>query len=284
MPEVHPQITFLPEGILEVRKSTGNEDQDAAAAFTARIEQMDTLAGYEITDDGLEAIARVDIGEVTHSKEKYNFHSPKVNQLLDNLGEFVGSVGQNDPDDHIFGIDYLSNRGAYGVVFPHFQRWLSKGLDEETAQACINAMALPFGAEGKKQVKKYYSYRTDGVNTFAGIIGFSFSVASRRDEFGISGYDESGETVTYKDGQVAWNWIDLSTIGDCACWGAAADQRASVNLYSGSSRLYPIEPHNVDIAIQSLSLVLGAASLAYRAAQYQGNEDIFAEAEWQESR
>ena len=103
---------------------------------------------------------------------------------------------------------------------------------------------------------------------------------SRREQFGVHVYDDSGESRTNEYVEVAWNWMDLSTIGDCACWGVAGDDRGWVDISPETNRLYEMGPHNVDYALQSLSLVLGAATLAFATAQYEGKEDILANAKW----
>lgn len=284
MSELSPQITYSPEGVLEVRRTLDEDIKDEVVVFSAHKERIDTLPGYEVIEEGLDTVVRVDVSKVTRSARELNFRNPSAERLIQNLRRFTGFVGYEDATDHVFSLDYWADYGSGGVIYPQFQRWLNAGgLDENIARECVNAMAYPFGAEARKQAKKDFSYKTDGESAAAGVGGFTFGVISRREDFGISTYDEMGEEPVHKYGKVAWNWVDLSTIGNCACWGAGWQERELVYIRPESNRLYEMGPHNVDFAVQSLSLVLGAATLAYEATRYSGNEDILANAEWHES-
>ena len=284
MPEPTPQITYSPEGILELRKTFDEETKDRSAAFSAHIEQLDSLPGYDVIEGNLGTVVSVEVGEVLHDTGEPNLQSQSAETLINNLKVFTDFVGYEDSDEHVFSLDVWHNSGAVGVIFPQFQRWLNAVLNEDTARTCINSMAYPFGSAARKQAEKDFSYRTDGESAAAGLGGFTFGVISRREKFGISTYDETDEEPIHKEGEVAWNWVDLSTIGSCACWGVIGEERERVYIGPESSRLYEMSPHNIDFATQSLSLVLGAATLAYEAARYPGREDILASAEWAEPR
>jgi hypothetical protein len=45
-----------------------------------------------------------------------------------------------------------------------------------------------------------------------------------------------------------------------------------------------MQDHNIDFPQQSLSLLMGVGVLAYHASQYEGRENIIADATWGESR
>lgn len=114
---------------------------------------------------------------------------------------------------------------------------------------------------------------TDGSS--AQCDSYMFRAVSKLEPFGVY------EDASGRRGKVAWNWIDLSTIGNCACWGVDGEKRGRIYIRDESTRLYEMGPHNVDSSVQSLSLVLGAAALAYRAAMYKGTEGILDNAEWE---
>ncbi len=145
-------------------------------------------------------------------------------------------------------------------------------------------MALPFGEDffdlgtGLKE----FSYAQEGGQMLAKGNSLQYFAVIRSEEFGFSGQDETDKSVTYKHGTGQWSWLDLTTIGNCACWGVSGDDRQRILLpgVNENQRLYDMQPHNVDFARQSLSLVLGVGTLAYAAAHYEGDEDIYANIEW----
>lgn len=284
MLELSPRITYSPDNILELRKAVETDNDELQVAYSRHKEVLDGKPGIEVIEDGPETTVQVQIHKVVRTGKELNFSNPAADKLIDSLWHFT-HFDYQDARDGVFSLDFWSATGATGVIYPQFQRWLNSAeLSEEVARRCITAMAYPFGAEARKKAAKDFSYKTDGQNAMAGDRGFTFGVTSKRDKFGIAAYDEIGDEPIYKQGEVAWNWLDLSTIGSCACWGASWDERERVHITPETNRLYDMTPHNVDFAVQSLSLVLGAATLAYQAAKYTGTEDILANAEWREQR
>lgn len=282
MLEITPRLAYSPEGILELRKTADRDLEGIEAAYTKHKETIDTLPGYEVAEEDSDTVVRVEINKVIRTSKELNFKNTTAERLIHNL-RFFTYFDYQDSRDGVFSLDFWANIGATGVIHPQFQRWLNaNGLDEETGRRCIDAMAYPFGEEQRSRAKKEFSYYTDGQSAAAGVGGFTFGVISRRESFGIAEFNGSDETPEYRNGKVAWNWADLSTIGSCACWGVSGTDRETVYLRPDTNRLYEMNPHNVDFAVQSLSLVLGAATLAYEAAQYSGTEDILASVEWRE--
>jgi hypothetical protein len=278
MSEITPRLTFDPEGILELRKTFSGEYEDRKL-FTHQ-EIVDCLPGYDVRESETDTIIRVEVERVLGAQRRDEHRTASAGLLIRNLQPFL-YFDYDEGRDGFFSLDMWGEHGAIGVIFPQFQRWLNAGgLSEEAAQHCISSMALPFHTDVYDEARKDFSYRSDGVNAKAGLGGFTLGVISRRAQFGITVAEDSG----YKHGQVEWNWFDLTTIGNCACWGVDGMERTHVHFDQDASRLYEMGPHNVDIYEQSLSLTLGAAALAYFSVQYEGTEDILAHAEWRESR
>lgn len=280
MSEVSPRITYSPDGILELRHALNYDEQDFHNSYDQHKEELSKKTGYEVAEDGSETVIQVQVNKVVRGSRELDFTNPSADRLIQNLRSLT-YFDYRESRDGVFSIEFWSEVGASGVIFPRFQRWLNaQGLDEDSSRRAINAMAYPFGAEMRKRARKEFRFRTDGENAAAGDGGFTFGIVSRSEEFGISTHDEANGEQTTKHGKVNWNWVDLSTIGNCACWGPGWQERERVYMEPGRSRLYEMGPHNVDFAVQSLSLVLGAAALAYDASQYQGNEDILEHTVW----
>lgn len=286
MIEISPRITYSPEGVLELHKNFEARDEKVEARYSKLKDDMDTIAGCEVSEEGDETIVRVEIGEVVSHDTEPDFHSQRTKKLIENLTHFT-YFGYDEVKDGVFSLEFLSDLGTSGVVYPQFQRWLNSegSISEDVAKRCIDAMAYPLGTDQRRQAKRDFSYRTDGKSVAAGVGGFTYGILSPRDDFGVSRLAETAEGMAYENGKVSWNNLSLSTLGSCACWGASGDERDRVYIHPEvTSRLYEMQTHNVDNAEQSLSLVLGAATLAYEAAKYTGTEDILADAAWRGSR
>ena len=182
--------------------------------------------------------------------------------------------------DRVMGLSSWFDRGARASIFPKFQRWLNSGnLDDETvARETFEAMATPFGDEYVNKA------RSDYQDWAGGHSAWSFAIAAVPATFGLERVERTDETYTETRGQVKWANLNMRTLGDCACWGVTGEKRSHILVESGKKELYPMIPHNWDYARQSLSLVLGIGVLARCASRYQGQEDIFADADWEAPR
>lgn len=279
MREIAPRITYSPEGILELHRTVDEETRENSSFLNRRIEMVSNNPGYEVVEDGSEITVRVNIKEELGEADSY-FQNPQADKIIENLNIFT-YFDYTDKRDGVFSIDSWYKNGADGKIYPQFQRWLNNGgLSDEVARECIRAMVLPFDKATKAEVEKDYTYASQSNSSVAE--SHILRVVSRREEFRISKFVLDQEIPGYRNGSVEWNWIDITTIGGCACWGPSGEERDSVMITPDFNHLYIMKPHNVDTAVQSLSLVLGMASLAYRAALYEGTEDILANATFSE--
>lgn len=277
MAEIAPRIMYTPEGILEFRRSV---DEQELELFDQHREVLDSIPGYELDEAGQDKILRVEVAKVVKTGKELAFHNPSADALIANTKPFT-YFDFDDKRDGVLSLGYWSESGATGHIYPQFQRWLNTdSISETLARNSINAMASVLGKEAVKRAKNDFKYQVGPNFVAAGDGGFSFSVVSRSEDFGITLYDEQSDPPINKSGKVTWNWLDLSTIGDCACWGVSGDDRERIYISPNTNELYEMGPHNIDFGTQSLSLVLGIGALAYEAAQYNGNEDILANAIW----
>ena len=143
-------------------------------------------------------------------------------------------------------------------------------------------MAQPFGDDFVNKSKGQFNYMPDlGDDSEVASTGIgNFRLVVRREEFHVDKREETPHATSTREGKVNWRWLDMTTFGDCACWGVVWEERAHMIVVPTTLRLYEMTPHNIDSARQSLSLMLGLGALVHYAAKYEGREDIFADAEW----
>ncbi len=283
MPEIRPQILYTPEGNLEIVPEFGDTPEESSA-YERCLEAMENDWGAVVTGGGENQHIEVSI-EIERTLGRYFTISP---DKLEKLGKFLQAVNRlipyhpEDDVDRVFSLDILGHFGAQGVVNHQFQRWLNAtGISEEVARKCLLTMAMPFGKDQVRKANKgfkYFGHSADAISFGLGLPGGDFR------HFGLHRYEETDTGFVAQNGEVEWSWVDLSTLGSCACWGVNGDKRTRLDIDLRTSRLYEMEPHNVDFAHQSLSLLLGAAVLANEAVSYEGREDVFASAGWGQER
>ena len=269
MSEPSPQFTYSPEGVLKV---TVNYDSRLGDRQVIGVEGLGEYNGAEINEDIDSTSIEIDVQRAIGS----NFNNAGDERILEFLSHLSAALPYRikDSSDRVATLDTITNRGTFAGVYPHFQRWLNQGLDEEAGTECVLALATPFG---KSMTDKAAKTMQDLGNGFR---GFAFGVGLHPDRFRIFPEEPLDKGTPSKMGEVTWQWLDIQTLGDCACWGVNGDNRESIYLTPGDARLYEMSPHNVDFARQHLSQILGLGALAYRASQYEGKEDIFAETVW----
>lgn len=291
--DVIPQFVFTPDNVLEVKVTDRVPREDDSQAFMTEAQQQELkgriLEGFSILDhveavdnDGVAEIS-VDIEPFLSDQAPWNYE--KTDELLALTNDLIDFHPQ-DGIDRVAGIDGIYDRGAAVTINQHFQRWLESpgAFSEELARRAVEAMAMPFEAELTKNLlgKEYrYVEYTDG-GYFAGADAM-FGIVIRRDEFGLHRVSDDPE-VRSESADVNWYWTNISTIGNCACWGTDGIERGHLYIEGESKRLYELVPHNVDYSLQAISQVLALGVMTHAASQYEGQEDIFADTDWQQSR
>ena len=290
---IRPQLTFNSEGVLKI--ITGLNEGFEHSTYTPELigkaveERREHLAhldeenGISVEEEGM--IASVSVEVRRRFGKSFNFFETDDSEITDFLTEINNIVPAYPLDsvDRVLGLRYISELGSEGIVNQHFQRWLNtQSVTEEVAMQCVGAMSMPFGRSEEKKAKKELNFRSgDG---FAQVNGFTYKLNIANSEFGICKSEDTEEGHTETEGKVAWSWLHITTLGSCACWGVPGDDREHVHIRPETKALYEMEPHNVDSARQSLSLILGVGALAHHAALYKGTEDIFAKTEWDQPR
>jgi hypothetical protein len=291
MSEVRPEFTYSPEGILSI--TTGLSETFDQANITAQtMERMVADRRYHLelladesttTIEETEGVVNLRVNVPARFEGSFNNQGdPDIANFLANL-DMVLPLYPEDQIDRVVDLDILGSYGFNANVNHHFQRWLNiPGVREEAAHHSLLAMALPFGADVVSRTNDQFDYMFDDNSEVA--TATSFRLVVRNDEFGVEKTERTPDATLEYDGKVRWRWLDISTLGDCACLGVAGDERTNLRLDPDTMRLYEMSPHNIDFARQSLSLILGVGALAHHAAQYEGTEDIFIDAVWQEPR
>lgn len=282
MLELSPRITFSPDKILELRRTLDPELKKESPIWNKKVEELSGLPGYSVTDTESDTIIQVKVDEVIDEPEEENeFYSPTALKLIQNLSLFT-YFDYDDPREGVFSLDSWGTRGASGNIHAHFQRWLNAGgFSEDVASSALTAMALPYSQQTRERAKEDFLYQVNGRFVRAGLGGFDLGITNNFSDFGIALDVGEDDTPEYREGKTEWNWLNFTTIGNCACWGPDWTSRGDIYIRAWNNRLYDFGPHNVDTEVQSLSLVLGAARLAYHSAQYEGTEDILADVVWE---
>ncbi len=276
MIEILPQFVYTPNGVLSLRTEF-HEDPNIQIRQLKILEHLAESPGTIV--DGSNTV-HVNVKQALGSNFGYT-REGAVGDFLSTIGRVLPGYPTN-PLDRVVSPQWVSPEGLSAVVYTHFQRWLNtqSPLDEHVAREAVLAMAVPFGKEKEREAKRdFQMFGRAASATF-------FDVKVFDDRFGISAIEETEDGHEVKAGRVTWNWVDLSTLGSCACFGVTGDERQRINVSTDAHLpwLYEMTPHNIDFPQQTLSLLLGIGALSYRAAQYAGQEDILADAEWSEPR
>jgi hypothetical protein len=268
MAEIFPRITYDDDGVLELAQSSKSMSQHTEQS----LEAIENYPDFLITEKGDDVSVKLSIRErLSRMTDADRYGNPDFGRIIDQINPFI-YFDHDETRDGVFSLDILTRNGVVGIVYPHLQRWMNTDLFTSKVGRSINdALIEPFGARQKTLLDKEYRYKrySDGVS--AGVDPMSVSVSLRDDEFGVSLSGSNGRTEEHR---IRWRWPNITTIGNCACWGVTGEDREWLYIEQGSTRLYKMSTHNVDGPIQSLSLVLGMARMAFYASKYDGSEDI----------
>jgi hypothetical protein len=275
MSERSPQLSYSPDGMLHIQASTVSNPPPVQK----QLEKLDAMTGISVDSaNGIEVDVRAAFG----SEFKLTKPVQNISRFLNTLGRILPS----DPDssgDYVLHTPYLGVGGFNATVYPHFERWLQSPdpLTETVAKETLAAMALPFGLIYESSVQRQFKLRATRQAEAS-----QFSVTIFTDRFSLYSIQSTPAEFVETVGSVDWNWVQLSTLGNCACIGVQSEDRHLINVSETSQTrkrwLYEMKPHNVDSPKRTLSQLLGVGTLAYHATLYDGSEDILAEAQWQE--
>lgn len=268
MDKILPQVTYSPEGMLSIRTNLTNDTSDRLEQ--GAINNLLTLNGTNIDQEG---VVNIKI------KDALDFTSPNKKELTRDLLRDIGLLTleaydleperREDPviEPHLLGMHGFTPR-----IYPHFQRWLNAEptpIDKQTAVEVLSAMSVPLNYTGEWVASEL-------------TLGSQYADAG-----GLQVFITKNKWVVRDEerlGSVNWNQVRLKTLGTCAYLGIDQLRYSTLRVNQPHQPwLYEMREHNIDTPIQFLSLFLGLGALAYRAAQYDGNEDIIAEANWEDT-
>ncbi|HEU5004637.1 MAG TPA: hypothetical protein VFT49_00940 [Candidatus Saccharimonadales bacterium] len=275
MAEHSPQITYnLETDSLEINSQL-DEDIKISARQQIIAEALAREPGVEAEVENGTVNTRIEVLKLMADAFK-NKKDAEIASIINRMESLVFA----DPfsSDRVISLRDWFDRAAKGYIFPSFQRYINAGISDDVAKETLTAMARSFGSELEKRAISDYSGYYGKHTTW------SFDLGLAPAKFGLDKLEETPEFYVETTGEVAWNNLKLTTLGDCACWGALGEDRGHIPLRSDRLQLYHLNAHNWDYARQSLSMVLGVGVLARHAAQYEGQEDIFAGVEWTEPR
>lgn len=256
-----PEITYSTADDvlrLQLAEEFGNHQYEAGI-----YDDLSARPGMEFADDQLQ----VNIGEAfgEELRQPLRKRTTGVLHFVESLNFILPLDAPAPPTDPILRPKEIHQHSLNLVVYPQFQRWLNTKLaiDESTHQQTVTALNRPF--EGQPR-QNYHP----GVYLRPG----QFAVAERVKAMGVP---------VDRAGVVNWPRLELHTAGlKPTIFGTSAYHPAPINVngIQTSHELYTMSSHRLESPRQTLSLLLGAGVLARLAADYQGNEDIFANAKW----
>lgn len=234
MNDLRPQLTFNPEDTLQI--VTGLDEHypsyriepeiDARIVQHKRnlLELVGEDEGVEASEDKGVATISVDLEKRFNFSRSTDFASNDVEEFVRQLSEIL-PFHPVDGIDRVFGLEYLSSYGASGVIYQQFQLFLnSDAITEDALRHAALAMAIPFGNDISAKVKKDLQVFNFGDSL--GAEGFSSRVHITPDRFGLYKRKENDRQFIETIGSVEWRWLNISTLGSCACWGTASEERA----------------------------------------------------------
>ena len=293
---IRPQFVYTPEGTLDFTTRLddvyypGDTSEETlkrmAEAKTRELDDIEAFDGVNLEekDDSVVTVS-VEVERLLAGLAPNEYE--RAAQLIFSINNLLTYYPQ-DLVDRVVGIDVMTDRGSNVVVNQHFQNWMQSpnSFNEEVARKAIEAMALPFASNRelttgfKRDMRTRYRYYSDDSNYFAGFSAM-FGISLRQTTFRISRIGRSREEGE-KYGEVEWFWPNISTFGNCACWGVDGAEREHTTIDDATRRLYEMTPHNVDYSIQALSHLMALGVLSYEASLYKGEEDVFDRVEWRQ--
>lgn len=274
MEVVRPQFTFDTEEKLHIEVEISDDEYKSDQLQT--LNKLDRMKGVEAV--GVSQVT-VDVRPAFADKSGF-WNQEKVTTFLDSISRIIPYV-PGDKRDRVAYPQHLWARGLSTGVYPSLQSWLNAddAMQEATAKDVMTAMALPFGKKYEQMVTNQYRQYTNGASSLV------FSYGLSEEDFGLRRTVKTDEGHLEQNGSVNWRWLNLETLGSCACFGVNGDDRDRVNVSEDKHVpwLYEMHPHNIDVANQSLSLILGMGAVAFKAAAHE-TDDVLESATWNEGR
>lgn len=256
---IRPDFTLNPDGLFTL--TTDFTDKDNQEYKTQQLEGLKTLGAAIEEDEGI-ATASTQMQDFLKNANHETVHSflcrlwamsPDLDPYLDD---------PHTDDTTIDRVVNLSNSLTHEVsVNHHFQRWAETEdpLGGTVGKCAVRAMALPFKIDLDPE-KDIVTYNFGHAHT---IRGGDFSIDLRDHQF-----DVKQDT---KKGTINLRRPLITTMGTNATWFTSGSETINV---ADNPTLYGINRHNHDTPKQTLSVLLGMASLAFYAAKYEGRENL----------
>lgn len=284
-----PQISYSLGGELSIRAGLdegrvfGDDPERRKAQRESRAQVLEDLssqgATVEKVDDYRYSL-RVDVQEhLGEALYLYGQGDEMIASFLNKIRILLPFLPE-DNIDRVVSLKAHHSTSGGAEVNHQFQRWMNAhGLNEENGKETIMAMELPLEEGYRQLIERDFQFVED-QNTKSACAEGSL-VAIRHEWFGVTQTQETEGEPSITRGKVVWGWPELRTLGG-ACIGANGRDREGVRMSPHSKRLYELTSNNVDMARQSLSMLLGLGTMARHAAAYEGSEDILEQVEWQD--
>ncbi len=281
MIEIQPRFVYTPNGVLEIQSDLSRASEEQLYKVAEALGVLSKYPGVtyeEVAGKSPSDILKVHIEVKNALGSRFGHKKPdEFNDFLVRVGHLVPILYSDSSQDNVLTLLGSSAAGFRSGIDEHFQRWLNTQteLDEQAAFETLQAMAVPFGREQEKAVKR--EFRVSGSIARAEQLG----IAIHDKDFNFFNFDYSD--LAKDRGKVSWNRFELTSVGKAGCDIDFRDDDEFISVGPDRSLgwLYEMWSGGVESSQQSLSLLLGMGAMAYRASQYSGQENILADAGWE---
>lgn len=287
MIEIQPQFTYSPEGLLEIKTTTSamkDEDQYRMARALWWLGGQEGVTYEETSGPDDSSIMNISVDVRAVLRRQVHSEELQCASFLDSLRNAMAKSydGKNQLLTACYGdLTYFTDvqhGGSFMEDSEHFQRWLNTQteLDEQVAREVLSAMRVPFEPELEAAAGRWFWLKGNAAGT-AGL-----GMMTRPREFGI--FYKDGRDM--REGVVRWTVPQLFGFKNkdgSYPMVVAGDRGTDFDTeYPERRRVQNFyEVFNIESAKETMSLFLGMGAMAYRASLYTGQEDILADAEWE---
>ncbi|HSW85590.1 MAG TPA: hypothetical protein VLF79_03225 [Candidatus Saccharimonadales bacterium] len=278
MTELQPAFTYSPNGVLRILRRLPDDrphTKNLADKYEANLAQIVDDYGPEVTDENGRAHIEIPVREIVSGAKVYV--EPRIRKLLMASDYYLPS----DPAavDEVLRPTHIADRYLRVKIYPQFQRLLNKGLDEATALNALMAMADPYGARVQaREINEFHHLKqSSSVTAFGSVLELDTALNTLEVQ-----RQSSNRASTKEVGTGNWQIITKLIGFGNAGMGVVATEK-NFQYDHKHPALYNMDAYNINETHEAFSLILGLGSLAYSAAQYEGEEDIFADFEWAEA-
>ena len=266
MSEIKPQLTFNPDGNLQIRTDSGGRlSTDSSGERERGLDLLAAQSGIDVIEANNSRVVLVNV------RQRFDSFNERDNRDVGDFLKAVSSILPNVPKDsvdRVITIDSLRPSNVRATAYQQFHDWLAGGgLTEAVAKESISAMAMPFGREYEERVRNNRRFKyaqENGILTAK--IGEFIHVESQERRFKTIEYEKPGDESPLRIASLFLMTID---IGVMASLGTGVEDDRPFKKIQNVPRVYELSSKYIGSQNDVLSLILGIGTLAFYASEYE---------------